>query len=140
MIKPRTIICDLDGTLAIHNGRGPFDYDKCDTDLVNEPVSDVVFAMIESGMADQVIYLSGRPNSCREKSESWLYHACAARGPLMMRETGDYRNDAIVKEEIYRRDIEPRYNVILILDDRDRVVNMWRSLGLTCLQVEPGNF
>ena len=26
------------------------------------------------------------------------------------------------------------------LDDRDRVVKMWRKLGLTCLQVNEGNF
>jgi hypothetical protein len=27
-----------------------------------------------------------------------------------------------------------------VLDDRDQVVTMWRGLGLTCLQVAPGDF
>ena len=32
------------------------------------------------------------------------------------------------------------YNVKFVLDDRNRVVEMWRSLGLTCLQVADGDF
>ena len=59
---------------------------------------------------------------------------------LFMRADGDYRADSIVKEEIYHDKIEPVYNVLLVLDDRDSVVKMWRSLGLTCLQVAEGNF
>ena len=31
-------------------------------------------------------------------------------------------------------------NVLFILDDRNGVVEMWRSLGLKCLQVAEGNF
>ena len=36
--------------------------------------------------------------------------------------------------------IEPFYDVLCVLDDRDQVVRMWRHRGLTCLQVAPGNF
>jgi len=57
-----------------------------------------------------------------------------------MREVGDRRKDTEVKAEIYHRFIEPQYDVHYILDDRDQVVKMWRSLGLTCLQVAEGAF
>ena len=30
--------------------------------------------------------------------------------------------------------------IFCVLDDRDRVVKMWRDLGLTCFQVAQGNF
>ena len=30
--------------------------------------------------------------------------------------------------------------IICTFDDRDKVVNMWRENGLTCMQVAPGNF
>lgn len=36
--------------------------------------------------------------------------------------------------------IRDRYDVRVVLDDRDSVVKMWRSLGLTCLQVALGEF
>jgi hypothetical protein len=57
-----------------------------------------------------------------------------------MRSAGDMRKDSIVKEEIYRQEILGRYNVWFVLDDRNQVVDMWRLLGLRCLQVAPGNF
>jgi hypothetical protein len=57
-----------------------------------------------------------------------------------MREAGDKRADDIVKAEIFFRDIAPRWNVKAAIDDRNRVVAMWRSLGLLCLQVAEGDF
>jgi hypothetical protein len=57
-----------------------------------------------------------------------------------MREAGDSRKDSIVKQELYEKHIEPSYDVFVVLDDRNQVVDMWRSLGLVCLQVAPGDF
>ena len=57
-----------------------------------------------------------------------------------MRKKGDYRHDEIIKEEIYHTDIEPNYNVIAVFDDRNRVCDMWRNLGLLCNQVYYGDF
>lgn len=39
---PIAIICDLDGTLALLNGRSPFDASKCNQDLPNIPVVNMV--------------------------------------------------------------------------------------------------
>lgn len=57
-----------------------------------------------------------------------------------MRKDGDFRKDSIVKEEIYREWIEPFHEVLFCIDDRKQVVDMWRSIGLTCLQCAEGNF
>lgn len=139
--KPTAIICDLDGTLAIHDGRKPYDYDKCDTDLVNAPVLMVLEAMMDSDLVDFVVFVSGREDSCREKTEQWLRERCGFYSPhLFMRKAKDYRKDYVVKEEIYREFIEPYYRVLFALDDRDQVVKLWRSLGLTCFQVAEGKF
>tara|TARA_R110002020_G_scaffold227539_13_gene438195 strand:+ start:10087 stop:10632 length:546 start_codon:yes stop_codon:yes gene_type:complete len=59
---------------------------------------------------------------------------------LYMREEGDNRKDSIVKREMYEEYIKPHYNVKLVLDDRNQVVDMWRELGLPCWQVAAGNF
>ena len=53
---------------------------------------------------------------------------------------GHKRNDVIIKREIYEREIAGKFNVEYCLDDRDRVVALWRLLGLTCLQVDYGTF
>ena len=57
-----------------------------------------------------------------------------------MRAEGDNRKDAIVKMELFNKYIRHHYNVRRVYDDRQQVVDMWRSLGLTVLQVAPGQF
>jgi hypothetical protein len=59
---------------------------------------------------------------------------------LVMRKHEDNRPDNVVKLEIFNQLYRDEFNVKLVLDDRDQVVRMWRSLGLTCLQVAEGNF
>src|SRR6056297_2761465 len=39
---PKAIICDIDGTLALRNGRSPFEFDKIDQDKVNEPILNIL--------------------------------------------------------------------------------------------------
>jgi hypothetical protein len=57
-----------------------------------------------------------------------------------MRKTDDFRKDSIIKEEIYQNEIEGKYNVLCVLDDRNQVVEFWRAKGLVCFQVAPGDF
>lgn len=134
---PKAILVDLDGTLALHDGRGPYDTARCGEDLLNQPVYDLVKLL---SATHKVVYCSGREDTFRPETQDWLdAHKCPA-GPLLMRAGGDTRNDAIVKAEIFDAHIRDTYTVALVLDDRDRVVKMWRELGLTCLQVNYGDF
>jgi hypothetical protein len=57
-----------------------------------------------------------------------------------MRGNDDNRCDSIVKEEIYNEYIKDKYNVLAVFDDRDRVVDMWRRIGLPTYQVYYGSF
>lgn len=135
---PAAVICDLDGTLAIHNGRSPYDFEKCDTDLVNKPVRFCLWAVANSGA--QVIYLSGRDDIVQAKTQRWLEDNECPPGPLYMRVTGDKRKDAIAKRELFDMHINGHWHVLFVLDDRDQVVRMWRETGLQCFQVNYGDF
>jgi predicted kinase len=137
--KPSAIICDLDGTLALFKGlRGPYDYSKCAKDAVNPPVASIVRLFALNGY--QIVYCSGREDSCRFQTEDFLSSNALPKGPLFMRATGDYRKDYIVKQELFDLNIRASFNVKFVLDDRDQVVQMWRRMGLTCLQVADGAF
>lgn len=57
-----------------------------------------------------------------------------------MRPDGDHRPDYVIKREIYEREIKDKYDVIGVFEDRQRCVDMWRALGLTCFQVAPGDY
>ena len=136
---PNAIICDLDGTLALMNGRNPYDAEKCETDLVNEPIEDILYRYEETG-SHTLLLVSGRSETHRPQTERWLRRHAITYQALFMRPEGDSRKDALVKRELYEQHIQGRYNVHFILDDRDQMVEMWRSLGLTCLQVAEGNY
>ena len=72
------------------------------------------------------------------ENNSWE-NAISGYKKLVMRKTGDYRKDSIVKREMFEEHIEGKYNVLFVLDDRNQVVDMWRKeLGLTCLQCNYG--
>src|SRR3990167_687315 len=135
-------ICDVDGTLAFLNGRDPYNASTCENDLLNQPVVDLVNRFTDS---TKVIFVSGRDEIYKQNTIKWLGKYLTNSGwfddsNLFMRPTGDKRKDAIVKQEIYEREIKGKYNVLFVFDDRNQVVEMWRSLGLTCLQVAEGNF
>jgi FMN phosphatase YigB (HAD superfamily) len=142
-MKPRAIICDLDGTLAHSNGKRSF-YDemKCYGDSIDSVVSYVLSLLAEDGIT--ILFTSGRKEKSRGETTRWLddYAPESVVGSwrLFMRKDDDNRKDCIVKEEIYRNEIEPNYRVVLVLDDRDSVCAKWRELGLKCFQVAPGDF
>lgn len=148
---PDAIIVDLDGTLALMGDRSPYAGEQCAVDSVNEPILKLVmewwcdYNAAISKPDRHVIFCSGRDGKAREATILWLREKCGIYVEdegvhLFMRAPGDNRNDGIIKEEIYRENIEGNFNVAFVLDDRNRVVDKWRELGLTCLQVAPGNF
>lgn len=137
--KPRAVICDLDGTLAHMNGRGPYDWDRVDEDTKDDLIHRLI-RLVQTELDVDVILLSGRDEVCRAKTESWLYEHGVSYKHLFMRPAGDNRKDNVVKEEIYQNHIAGRFNVLFVLDDRDQVVRMWRDIGLTCFQVADGDF
>lgn len=137
---PRAWIVDVDGTLALKGERSPYDLTSVRSDTVNGPVAMVVASLDHAKF--HVIVVSGREGTeqCRADTEEWLMEHRIPFDELVMRAEGDTRDDATVKMEILRDQIAPAFQVVGVLDDRNRVVRMWRGLGLACLQVAPGAF
>lgn len=147
-MRQRAVIVDVDGTLAIHH-RSPYDYHLAYTDTVNSAVALVVNSLPEDVavliVTGREFYFSRRkdrrpPTHLRILTETWLRDNGIRFDRIIMRPHGDHRDDDIIKEELYRAHIEGLYDVEFVLDDRDRVVNMWRRIGLRCFQVQPGDF
>ncbi|WP_185965919.1 hypothetical protein [Flavobacterium sp. ZT3R18] len=136
---PKAIICDLDGTLCLMNGRNPFNASKCDEDLLNEPVANLLKNYKQLGYA--ILLVSGRVDTYKEPTLRFLEKHAIAFDVLLMRKAKDNRKDAIIKIEIYNDCIKDKYLVEFVLDDRNQVVVMWRKeLKLPCFQVFYGCF
>lgn len=131
--RENIVICDLDGTLCHLNGRNPYDASTCEFDGLNTVVAELL-------LGKKVILCSGREDKYREQTVKFLEKWNIPYEKLIMRPTGDFRKDSIIKKEMFDNHIRGKYNVEFVLDDRNQVVEMWRSLGLTCLQVAEGNF
>jgi hypothetical protein len=87
-----------------------------------------------------IIAISGREEKARGITTKWLTECGVPYDELLMRADGDYRPDEVIKEEIYHQQLEHRFSIAAVIDDRDRVVRMWRRIGLVCFQVAEGAF
>ncbi|SHM31904.1 AAA family ATPase [Flavobacterium chilense] len=136
---PKAIICDLDGTLALMNGRNPFDASKCDEDEINDPVANVLRNYKKLGY--EILLVSGREDRYKDPTLRFLEKHQIEYDELIMRKTQDSRKDSIIKTEIYNEFIKDKYFVEFVLDDRNQVVDTWRNdLKLPCFQVYYGDF
>ncbi len=136
-MKPIAVICDIDGTLAHMVNRGPYDPTKYLDDVRDDLVAWAFDALSVGAVR---IIMSGRDEDYRADTELWLKRNEIEFDQLYMRPSGDNRNDAIVKQELYEAHVKDVYDVRCVLDDRNRVVDMWRANGLRVFQVADGDF
>lgn len=138
---PYAILSDLDGTLAKIGDRNVYDASRCDeVDIPNKQVVETIELYHAQGY--KIIFVSGRKDTYEIPTRRFIENIFGESFPyqLLMRRGDDERKDAIIKQEIFDTYIRGKYNPFLILDDRDQVVQFWRSIGLTCFQVAEGNF
>lgn len=151
--KRKAIIVDIDGTVALRNNRSPFDYARVGEDSVDHRMAHLLRNLICECEEYDVFFVTGREavDNCREDTIKWINDNIYSHtwegimGPeynwkLFMRDEGDHRSDEIVKKEIYENHIAPYYDVVCVFEDRNRVVKMWRGLGLLVAQVWDGDF
>lgn len=132
--KPKAFLCDIDGTLAHHTGRDPFDYSRVGEDEVDESVLDVLHGLAGTGYT--IIFISARPDHSQEITRAWLSQAgVPPTWELLMRQAGDCRSDQVVKRELFERHVEGKYRVMGILDDRPAVIQNFRELGVRVFDV-----
>ena len=138
---PHVWIFDLDGSLALHTDRTPFEYMKCMSDALNIPVSRIASQLLHN-TDTKIIYMSGREDKCLDLTKEWLVEYGlwdSDKCEIYMRKTNDFRKDSIIKEELFRKHVLNKYYVEAIVDDRPQVIRMWRELGLFVMDVGDGH-
>lgn len=141
------IVFDFDGTLCNIEHRlhliknkpkdWPAFYRACVNDVPVLPLVQLAQQCVMMG--NRVEVWSGRSDEVRTESELWLNRHAIGYSTLRMRKAGDYRADDVVKGEWFDAlAVEDR--PVLAFDDRQRVVNFWRSRGVICCQVAEGDF
>lgn len=145
-MNPQVTICDIDGTIADCTHRlfllkeKPTDWETFHFLATNDtPILENIQILQNhyflAGL--QIYFVTARPERTRDLTEMWLrdhvgYKYGIHHSGLFMRKDDDHRNDDIIKREIFEQyfaDKEVRY----VLEDRPRVVKMYRDLGLTVI-------
>jgi FMN phosphatase YigB (HAD superfamily) len=110
----------------------------CVDDTPIEAVLNVFHAIRER--ADAWIW-SGRMDTVEEQTVTWLWKHGVIWANLKMRPAGDYTPDDQLKESwLHALSPKDRARLVMVFDDRQRVVDMWRRNGIVCAQVAPGDF
>lgn len=147
------VVCDIDGTLAdgthrmhhIYNTTNDPDWKKNWAGFFTDAPKDLVrystVEILEKYATDghPIIVVSARPETYRKDTEKWLENIFGDAGipkyaTLIMRKANDKREDSIVKKEIYDKYLK-HYPIKAVIDDRPRVIRMWREQGLNVIDV-----
>lgn len=141
----KTIICDLDGTLANIDHRLHYleakDWDgffgAVKDDKPNGWCVDLLIAMMTQG--HEIVFVTGRNDVCRKDTLNWLMDLELGVFSLHMRSADDRQPDYVVKENIYNKYLKNK-DILFILEDRKQVTDMWRKKGFVVLQCDEGEF
>lgn len=153
-MKPLYIF-DIDGTIADLSHRlhyiktVPKDWDSFNARVIHDtpikPVLEIMHSLYKAGT--DVYFFTGRNESTRAATTEWIYQntfwdTSTITQSLFMRPLNDRRDDTQVKKDIYLNHLNEydKNRLTSVFEDRDRVVKMWRKLGVTCLQVRDGNY
>jgi len=143
------IIVDLDGTLCnidhrIHllTARNSVEWHNFEDGCINDKLNVWAANMIEFyTIAGHVILLiTGRTEKVRQLTEDWLERNGIVYDELHMRPDGENMSDCKLKEKVYEEHIAGKYIVEFVVEDRKRVVEMWRRNDLVCLQCQEGDY
>lgn len=134
MTKPKALIVDLDGTLALIGDRDPYAGHLCHTDT---PCTAVAWLLRELDRAGSVhiLIVTGRNERARHATYQWLNLHRLYADCVYMRATDDWRPAAAYKADVLTSRILPRYDVLFALDDDPRVIAAYRGLGIVAMQV-----
>ena len=147
-----TVNFDLDGTLAIIDKRREkatlpngkinwktfFDPANIELDEPNVPVIKTFQAMKAAGY--RVGVFSGRDAVSYVETSNWLEKYGVDFDFMRMRPKGSHTPDDVLKKQWLDEELSTGEEIMCTFDDRDKVVKMWRENGITCMQVNYGDF
>jgi hypothetical protein len=155
MTKPYAWIFDIDGTVAdiTHRAhlieksadRPTIDWDDFFKDMHLDSLFPWAKDLVDICRLREynILFVTGRSEKYRERTEQWFFDKLRLYPPqyqMFMRETDNYIQDDLMKEDILKNRILPHFDVGVVVEDRRRVVDMYRRNGLRVLHVEDGNY
>ncbi len=132
-------VVDIDGVLADVRHRlhfveqRPKDWDGFFAAALEDPVlPQGVDVVRQLAQVHEVVYLSGRPEKCREDTLAWLAEHDIPPGEVFLRRPGDRRPARLTKIELLDR-LRRRKPIAVLVDDDPQVCEAARAAGYDVL-------
>lgn len=144
-MKKKAIIVDMDGTICENvTGRPWYGEGAADGMMTDAPYTDII-NMLRTYLENyeiQLLILTGRNDTkdVRAATLAWLETNWFYPDKLFMRKPGDYSKTAAFKEKTYVEKIEPYYDVVMVFEDNNACVQMFRDKGLIVLQPQNSEY
>jgi predicted kinase len=136
--KPICVVVDMDSTLCFNTTKRPWfgegAAEGMKNDIPNGCVCSIVYQLQKSY---PIVLATGRDTSQEEVTKQWLSDKGINVSEFYFRTEGDYRKGVEVKREQIEKILE-KYNILVIFDDCEPIVQMYRDMGLTVLQPNKG--
>lgn len=145
------IIVDLDGTLCdcshrVHLAQAK-QWEEFHAGIPNDrTIAPTVIVVEKMAETHNVLLCTGRNEANRKATNDWLQAKMlgSMADVLLMRPDNDHRPDHELKLQLVYDYFGGKQNaldsVLVVLDDRDKVVEAWRDAGFTCWQVAAGSY
>jgi phosphoglycolate phosphatase-like HAD superfamily hydrolase len=145
-VAEEIVIFDIDGTLADiservhHVRRRPKNWKAFNAGMTQDKAIHSIVKLCnmlyDAGI--RIVLCTGRNERNRPETVEWLKKQGVNYHELLLRKDGDFRSDAVIKREVLQG--MDKSKILFVVEDRSRVVEMWRAEGLVCLQPAPGDF
>lgn len=132
---PWCAVFDLDGTMCdvSHRIDNVYDATNCDKDGRHEHVVELCKLLHNNGY--KIFFFSGREDRFKENTVKWIEEHFGLPYSLHMRESGNFENDARLKERLFETHIKDQYNCRAWVDDRLMVCKFVHEAGLPLFRV-----
>ena len=146
-MKQPAIIVDVNGTLGDCSNRmhflnqEPRDWEGFFRHMLLDTPVDFVHRFCNAQPNEpfwcKVILTTGAPEKYRSLMIEWLEKHKVHYDHLYMRGNHEYIKGYVWKKKLYEDELQHKYDVVCILEDKDECAIMYRELGLHCWVVAP---
>ena len=141
----KTVICDLDSTLfdidhrlyLLEEKQWDAFFAACVDDTPNEWCVELLQALQARGIP--IMFVSGRNEVVRAETSRQLTELGFGMCKLFMRPKDDRRGDVDFKRKLLQTELAD-LDILFVIEDRQRVCEMWREHGIIVLQCASGDF
>ena len=134
--KPMCVVIDMDSTVCFNTSKRPWFGDGSTEAMIDDVPNHGVVELVKA-QEYPVVVCTGRNKDQHKVTREWLANQGIHPIAYYMRENGDYRKGVEVKAELMNQILD-EYNVLVVFEDCEPIVQKYREMGLTVLQPNKG--